>query len=97
MTLIAFYLLRVATQRSDAVELLPHLGASVLYIHNLVYGVWSTVNPVAWSLEIEVQFYLMAPLLCRVFLIESALVRRAVLVAGAAGCFAMGQWVPLAR
>ena len=96
VTLIAFYLLRVATQQNDALELLPHLGASALYIHNLVYGAWSTVNPVAWSLEIEVQFYLMAPLLCRVFLIESVLVRRAVLVVGAAGCFAMGQWVPLA-
>ena len=30
--MIAFYLLRVATQQNDALELLPHLGASALYI-----------------------------------------------------------------
>lgn len=43
------------------VTLLQHLGASLLYIHTPVYGEFSIINPVAWSLEIEIQFYLLAP------------------------------------
>lgn len=38
-----------------------HYLASFFYIHNLVFGYRSTILPVAWSLEIEVQFYLVAP------------------------------------
>lgn len=40
-----------------------HLMASLLYLHNLVFGAQSTLNSVAWSLEVEVQFYLLAPFL----------------------------------
>ena len=38
---------------------LPHFIASLFYFHGLVYGEASWINGVAWSLEIEVQFYLM--------------------------------------
>ena len=44
-------------------DVLPHLGASMVYLHNLIYGTMSTINGVAWSLEVEVQFYIAAPLL----------------------------------
>jgi peptidoglycan/LPS O-acetylase OafA/YrhL len=44
-------------------ELLPHLGASLVYLHNFIYHDMSTVNGVTWSLEIEAQFYLLMPLL----------------------------------
>src|SRR4051812_19030588 len=37
-------------------ELLPHWVASCLYLHNVAYKGPSTINCVAWSLEIEVQF-----------------------------------------
>lgn len=39
------------------------LLASMAYLHNLIYGEMSRINCVAWSLEIEVQFYLLMPLL----------------------------------
>jgi peptidoglycan/LPS O-acetylase OafA/YrhL len=42
--------------------LFPHLLASLVYLHNLVFASHSEVNGVAWSLEIEWQFYLLAPL-----------------------------------
>jgi peptidoglycan/LPS O-acetylase OafA/YrhL len=45
-----------------------HLLASLFYVHNIVYGQPSTVNGVAWSLEVEVQFYLLAPAM--IFLIS---------------------------
>lgn len=48
-------------------ELLAHFGASIFYLHNIVFGEYSLINPVAWSLEIEIQFYLLAPLLAFLF------------------------------
>lgn len=60
--------------------ILPHLAASLAYLHNVVYGDQSTVLGVAWSLEIEVQFYLLVPLLTLVFAIRSARLRRSLLI-----------------
>jgi peptidoglycan/LPS O-acetylase OafA/YrhL len=48
-------------------ELLPHLLASLLYVHNLVFHSLSSINFVTWSLEIEAQFYLAAPWLALIF------------------------------
>jgi peptidoglycan/LPS O-acetylase OafA/YrhL len=56
--------------------ILVHLIASVLYIHNIVFGIASRIEPVAWSLEIEVQFYCLAPLLTLVYMIRRAWLRR---------------------
>ena len=69
---------------ASARMLLPHLLASLVYVHNLVYGTGSTVNVVAWSLEVEVQFYLLAPLLALVFTIASVWLRRAFIIAAIA-------------
>lgn len=60
--------------------IVPHLAASLVYLHNLIYGTQSTVLGVAWSLEIEVQFYLLVPLLTLVFAIRSLRLRRSVLI-----------------
>ena len=60
--------------------ILPHLAASLVYLHNLIYGSQSTVLGVAWSLEIEIQFYLLVPLLTLVFAIRSPRLRRSVLI-----------------
>ncbi len=49
-----------------------HLGFSAVYLHNFVYGTGSTINFVAWSLEIEVQFYILMPLIAWVFFRGSA-------------------------
>lgn len=57
----------------------PHLLASLVYQHNLIYGNGSTINFPAWSLEIEVQFYLLAPFLAVVFSLRNAVARRLLL------------------
>lgn len=59
----------------------PNLLASLVYQHNLIYGKMSLVNIVAWSLEIEVQFYVLAPFLAVMFSIRGTILRRIVLSA----------------
>jgi peptidoglycan/LPS O-acetylase OafA/YrhL len=56
----------------------PHFIATIFYQHNLVYGRTSPITPVEWSLEVEVQFYLLAPLLTLPFSIRNAITRRMV-------------------
>jgi peptidoglycan/LPS O-acetylase OafA/YrhL len=65
----------------DARGLLPHLAASLVYLHNVTFGTESLVNNVAWSLEIEIQFYLLVPLLAGVFTIRDHRSRRGLLAA----------------
>ena len=62
-------------------SMLPHLAASMAYVHNLVYRSPSTINFVTWSLEIEIQFYVLAPLLGTVYLLRSSTLRRSLLLA----------------
>jgi peptidoglycan/LPS O-acetylase OafA/YrhL len=71
--------------------LLPHLAASVFYLHGLIYRAMSPIDFVVWSLEIEIQFYLLAPLLGTVYLLRSTVFRRSLLAALilAAGAFSI--------
>lgn len=48
-------------------ESLPHYLASITYTHGLIYHKWSPINPPTWTLEIEIQFYILAPLLAWLF------------------------------
>ena len=41
--------------------------ASISYCYCPIFGVMPKLNPPAWSLEVEVQFYLLAPLLAWIF------------------------------
>ncbi len=76
--LLRLYPVMVARSLSFA-QILPHLLAGLLYIHLLVYGTFPTVQLVGWSLEIEIQFYLLTPLLAAFFFRKSPWTRRALL------------------
>jgi peptidoglycan/LPS O-acetylase OafA/YrhL len=45
------------------ISLWQSLLASLTYTHGIIFGAPSTLNPPAWSLEVEIQFYLLSPLL----------------------------------
>lgn len=40
------------------------LAASLTYLHGLLYGTFPRLFPPGWTLEVEMQFYLLAPLFC---------------------------------
>lgn len=60
-------------------QILPHFLAGVFYLHLLIYHTLPLVQLAGWSLEIEIQFYLLAPLLALFFFRESATLRRILL------------------
>ena len=62
---------------------LGHLGAGAWYGNTLTFGRPNLLNPPFWTLEIEVQFYIVVPLLAAVFLVRNHGARR-VAIAGAA-------------
>ena len=85
LNLLILFVLLVAVKGESPVELLPHLVASLFYVHNFVFEQPSLINHVAWSLEMEFQFYLLAPFFCSVFAVPSPVVRRALIAAVIAG------------
>jgi peptidoglycan/LPS O-acetylase OafA/YrhL len=77
VTLTGYLLLRVYFFHYHSLqEALPHYWASVFYVHNFIYHDFSLINAVTWSLEVEIQFYCLAPLLALVFKIKSSGYRR---------------------
>jgi peptidoglycan/LPS O-acetylase OafA/YrhL len=82
LIMIGLWLMYPLAGMASTQELAPHLGAGLLYAHGMVYADLNPVNQVAWSLEVEVQFYLLMPLLASVFRIRDVRLRRQLLVAG---------------
>lgn len=81
INLSLLFTLLVFINHQPARELLPNLFASAGYVSYLTSGQPSLINSVAWSLEVEVQFYLLAPVLSLVFAIASPSVRRGTIAA----------------
>lgn len=89
ITLVIYFIFRVYFLKHETFnELLPHFFASLFYVHNIVFNDHSLVNGVAWSLEVEIQFYLLMPLFALLYQIKPPNTRRVVLlvlvIAGAA-------------
>jgi peptidoglycan/LPS O-acetylase OafA/YrhL len=55
---------------------LAHILSSLIYAHSLIFAGHAYPNFVLWSLEVEVQFYLLAPCFARVFFIRDRVKRR---------------------
>lgn len=71
--------LAIALARGAGAAVIPHFLASCIYQHGTIYHQPPAIGFIAWSLEVEVQFYILAPLLAMVFMIRSAALRRGLL------------------
>jgi len=80
VALLVLFILAAAIEGAPAASFYPHLAASLFYLHSLIYGAFSPAMGVAWSLEIEVQFYLLVPLLTLLFTIKGRTLRRSAMV-----------------
>lgn len=81
IAMTGLFLVLVLMMNESFRELLPHYFASLLYLHRVIYNDWTPINPPAWTLEVEVMFYLVAPFIARgYFKIGRPLVRRLVLI-----------------
>lgn len=58
----------------------PHFLATLFYCHVFIYGTWSNINPISWSLETEVQFYILAPLLIFLFKLKQKWLIRLIII-----------------
>jgi peptidoglycan/LPS O-acetylase OafA/YrhL len=79
--LIALWLLGALLGQWALSDQFKGLLASLAYQHNQLFGYFSTINSVAWSLEVEFQFYLLAPLLTLVFALRQQWARWLLLAA----------------
>lgn len=86
VSIILTFLVLAATQHIAIHRALDHLALHLLYLNNgaVILRHPFYVSPVAWSLEIEIQFYVLAPLLCRIFRIRGKVLRRGILLAAVA-------------
>jgi peptidoglycan/LPS O-acetylase OafA/YrhL len=66
-------------RRDDAKVVARGTLESIFYVHNIFHGHFN-LNPAAWTLEVEVQFYLIAPLLALLYTVRPNLLRRTFLV-----------------
>lgn len=89
LVMVGSFLLLLAVRGGDSLGLWPRLAVGLAYMHGLTYAELNPVNLVTWSLEVEVQFYLLMPLLAAVFAVRRAAVRRALIVLAGAACVAL--------
>lgn len=63
IAVFGFFLVHLVVLDGSFKELLPHFLATVFYVHTPIFNEYSVINPVTWSLETEVQFYILIPFL----------------------------------
>ena len=69
---------------------LKHILSSFFYVNGLIFGTHPYPNIVLWALEIEVQFYLLAPFMVGIFMIADPWKRRTFIVISIlTGCLMM--------
>ncbi|WP_294191573.1 acyltransferase [uncultured Sphingomonas sp.] len=73
-----------ALRHTDATTpLWESLLASLFYLHGTIFAASPRVNPPLWTLEIEIQFYLLAPFIIGAYTVVRRAGTRAVIAAGA--------------
>ena len=78
ISMLIFFLIALLHTPGAWKHLSLSLAASCIYLHTIIFHHFPYINGVAWSLELEVQFYCLGPLLFNVFRLPM-LLRRTVL------------------
>ncbi|WP_263411507.1 acyltransferase family protein [Terriglobus tenax] len=80
LSLLLYLLALIIQHKRDMHLTYLSLLTSVFYVHNF-FSFLPAINLVTWSLEVEIQFYIVAPLLWQLFRIQNRVTRRGVIVA----------------
>lgn len=75
IVMICIFFAQIIVGNYEFNTLLPSLGASLIYSHDLIFRHTPLVTVVAWTLEVEIQFYTLAPFLFRIFSLQTLLRR----------------------
>lgn len=62
------------------ISLINNYFSSMFYMHNIIYAKSSAILGAAWSLEVEVQFYVLMPIFGQIFRIRNSAIRRFILL-----------------
>jgi len=93
VSMLMFFAAAPFAEKGSWSALFPHLLASLGYVHELVYQEGSPINNNAWSLEIEIQFYLLMPALAMMLWLPAA-ARQSILSLLIFLLSANGLWLP---
>lgn len=93
IAITAIFFMQLAMHINPLKVLVPSWVASMGYMHDLIYHHTPLLTVVAWSLEIEIQFYLLAPLFFSLLALSKTL-RRFALVAAILTLIVLQQYYP---
>jgi peptidoglycan/LPS O-acetylase OafA/YrhL len=94
LAMTAILIIQLVAHVRPASVLLPSWLASLAYSHDLIYHRGPFLTVVAWSLEVEIQFYLLAPLLFRILKLPKFTRRGMLIVATMILIFLQRVYVP---
>ncbi len=98
VALVVFFVAAVALREPDASNprFFQDFFLRLFYLHDLVRGQSPLLNGVTWTLEIEIQFYLLAPLLAQLFKLP-VVARRLLFIALIGSLPFAGRFMPWAH
>ncbi len=79
LSVLLFVVMFVIYSHRITADMLRHAAVTAVYLHGIVYGTLTPINPISWSLEVEIQFYIAAPLFMQLYRIRGALLRRVIM------------------
>jgi peptidoglycan/LPS O-acetylase OafA/YrhL len=78
--LVILFMVELVTHMHTLSFLFPSFVASLFYVHNIALHHTPYITVVAWSLEVEIQYYIMAPILFKVLILPKV-TRRLIIIA----------------